>query len=100
MSPVAFPTIITPYGTAALILLLAASGDRSRDLAILGMFFVVMVLDLLALLYARPILKHAAPALAVLGSVLGVLQVALAIQMLLLAGALLGAAPVTAPGRP
>jgi multiple antibiotic resistance protein len=94
LAPLAFPTIITPYGSAALILLLAASGEPARDLAILGVFVAVMVLDLLAMLFAHQILKLVGTApLTVLGAVLGVLQVALAIQLLLAAGKLLGVVP-------
>jgi multiple antibiotic resistance protein len=94
LAPLAFPTIITPYGAAVLIVLLAASGALTRDLAILGVFLAVMVLDLLAMLFAHPILKTVGTApLLVLGAVLGVLQVALAMQMLLLAGKLIGVVP-------
>jgi multiple antibiotic resistance protein len=94
----AFPNIITPYGTAGLVLLLAASPDLSRDAAILGVFVAVMLLDLLAMWFARPILKYAGSILVVVGAVLGVLQVALAIQMLLLAGRLLGVLPSVTSG--
>jgi len=96
-SPLAFPTLITPYGAAVLIVLLAASPDRSRDVEILGLFVVVMVVDLLAMWFARPILKYGKVVLAILGSVLGILQVALAMQILLVAGRLLGILPQT-PG--
>jgi len=89
---VAFPNIITPFGVAAFILLLAAA-DTSRDFSIFGVFLAVMVLNLLAMLFARPILKYGAGFLAILGAVLGVLQVALAIQMILLAGRMLGVLP-------
>jgi multiple antibiotic resistance protein len=92
-APLAFPTLITPYGAAALIVLLAASPDRARDLAILGLFVAVMGVDLLAMWFARPILKHGKAVLAILGAVLGILQVALAVQILLSAGQLLGVLP-------
>jgi multiple antibiotic resistance protein len=92
-SPLAFPTLITPYGAAALIVLLAASPDRSRDVAILGLFVAVMAVDLLAMWFARPILKQGKAVLAILGAVLGILQVALAVQILLAAGQLLGILP-------
>jgi multiple antibiotic resistance protein len=92
-SPLAFPTLITPYGAAVLIVLLAASPDRSRDLAILGLFVAVMAVDLLAMWFARPILARGKAVLAILGAVLGILQVALAVQILLAAGRLLGVLP-------
>jgi multiple antibiotic resistance protein len=92
-SPLAFPTLITPYGAAVLIVLLAASPDRARDLAILGLFVAVMAVDLLAMWFARPILARGKAVLAILGAVLGILQVALAVQILLAAGRLLGVLP-------
>jgi multiple antibiotic resistance protein len=81
-SPLAFPTIITPHGLAAFILLLAVSHDVIRDLAIMGLFFAVMALNLVVLWYARPIIRRGAFLLQIIGAVLGVLQVALAIQMM------------------
>ncbi|HEY7062479.1 MAG TPA: MarC family protein [Chloroflexota bacterium] len=94
LTPLAFPSIITPYGSAVLILLLAASSEMGRDLAILGMFVAVMVVDLLAMLFAHQILKAIGlTPLVVLGGVLGVLQVGLAMQMLVLAGKLLRLVP-------
>ena len=89
LSPLAFPNIITPYGIAALILLLAAAAP-GQSLAIFGIFLAVMVLNLVAMFFARPILKYGADTLTILGAVLDVLQVALAIQMLLLACSKLG----------
>jgi multiple antibiotic resistance protein len=97
LTPLAFPNIITPYGTAVFILLLAASPTRSREIAILAVFLGVMLLDLVAMWLARPILRHGAAGLAILGSVLGVVQVALAVQLLLAAGRLLGVLPPAAP---
>ena len=81
-SPLAFPTIITPHGLATFILLLAVSHDVSRDVLIVALFFAVMLVNLLVLWYARPIIRRGAFFLQILGAVLGVLQVALAIQMI------------------
>lgn len=89
LSPLAFPIIITPYGIAAFILLDAASSPE-QNLTILGVFMAVMVLNLLAMLFARAIIKYCATVLTILGAVLGVLQVALAVQMILLAFRMLG----------
>ncbi len=89
MSPLAFPSIISPYGIAILILLLAAE-PRSEFILIFTIFMGVMAINLLAMFFARPILKYAAGALMVLGAVLGVLQVALAVEILLLAARMLG----------
>ena len=79
-----FPTVVTPYGVAALIALLAATGDMVREEMIWGILFAVMVLNLLAMLFARAIVQGALLlALRLLGAVLGVMQVALAMQIML-----------------
>ena len=77
-----FPTVVTPYGIAALIVLLASSHDTSRTTSILAVLIGVMLLNLLAMLFARQIMGGMlAVALKVLGAVLGVLQVGLATEM-------------------
>jgi multiple antibiotic resistance protein len=79
-----FPVVLTPYGIAAVIALLARSGETARTAVIVGMLMLVMVLDLLAMLYARRILVGLVPILLhVLGAVLAVMQVALSIQFVL-----------------
>ncbi|MBV8883330.1 MAG: MarC family protein [Chroococcidiopsidaceae cyanobacterium CP_BM_RX_35] len=94
-APLTFPTIITPYGTAALILLLAAGKNTRDDFAILGIFLAIMVINLLAMLFAPQILKFiGVTTLRILAAVLGILQVALAIQMIIKALVMLGALPV------
>jgi multiple antibiotic resistance protein len=81
---VAFPIVVTPYGIAAVIALLVNSPDASRTAAILAILIAVMVLNLLAMLYARRIMAGAGIlVLQILGAVLGVLQVALAVQFIL-----------------
>lgn len=92
LSPLAFPNIITPYGTAVLILLLAAA-PPGQSFGIFGVFLVIMLINLVAMFFAKPILKYGAGFLTVLGYVFGVLQVALAVQMLLLACRMLGLLP-------
>jgi multiple antibiotic resistance protein len=80
---VAFPMIVTPYGIAALIALLANSHSAERTTSILAILTGVMVLNLLAQLLVRRIMAGMAViALQILGAVLGVLQVALAVQMI------------------
>jgi multiple antibiotic resistance protein len=80
----AFPTVVTPYGIAAVIVLLANSPGMERTVAILGILVVVMVLNLLCMLYARKLLGSVTLLLLrILGAVLGVLQVALAVEMIL-----------------
>jgi len=91
VSPLAFPHILTPYGMAAMILLLAAADTADRRIDIMVVFLEVMVLNLVFMWLARPILKYGAGVLRLLGGVLGVLQVALAEQMFVAAGRLLAA---------
>ncbi len=81
-SPLAFPTIVTPYGIAVLIMLVTLrSGDTASQMKILGVTAVVLALDLLAMLSAERILATPlAGALGILGAVMGVLQVALGLQ--------------------
>lgn len=80
---VAFPLVVTPYGIAALIVLLANSPSMARITSILAILVGVMVLNLLAQLFVRRIMAGIAViALQILGAVLGVLQVALAVEML------------------
>jgi multiple antibiotic resistance protein len=81
-APLAFPTILTPHGIATFILILAVSHDPSRDVAVVGLFFVVMALNWIVMRYARAIVRRGGAALAILGAVLSVLQVALAVQMI------------------
>jgi len=81
---IAFPTVVTPYGTASVIVLLAHTHDLERTLTIFAILVGVMALNLLAMLYARRILGGVtAIALEILGAVLGVLQVALAVTIML-----------------
>jgi multiple antibiotic resistance protein len=80
-----FPIVLTPCGVAAVIALLAASEDTMRTLVILGLLVFVMCLDLLAMPFARFILRgFTIIILQVLGAVLAVLQVALSVQFMLL----------------
>jgi multiple antibiotic resistance protein len=79
-----FPMLLTPYGIAAVIALLASSRDSTRTAMIVATVVFVLFLDLLAMLFARRILVgFTVIVLQVLGAVLAVLQVALAIQFIL-----------------
>lgn len=79
----AFPVTVTPYGIAAVILLCASSHETSRMWLVMGLALVVIVLDLLAMLAAGWFMRHVgAVPLQILGAVLGVLQVALALTIL------------------
>jgi multiple antibiotic resistance protein len=79
-----FPTIITPYGIAAVMVLLARSHEAARTTSIVLVVVLVMVLNLLAMLGARKIMGGITlMILRIVGAVLGVLQVALAVEMIL-----------------
>ena len=77
MTPLAFPTIVTPYGIAALIVFLAVSPDLNSKLTVGAILLGIMVLNLIVMLLARHIFKPLAIILALLGVILGVIQVAL-----------------------
>jgi multiple antibiotic resistance protein len=91
MTPLAFPTIVTPYGIAVLIIFLVLSPGLDYSLKVMGALALVMVLNLLCMLYARQIFKViGVTALQILGAVLGVLQIALGMEYLLRAMVILG----------
>ena len=76
-----FPIVLTPYGIAAAIVLLSASGETERTELIIALLVAVMAINLLAMLFARKILVGVTMiVLQVLGAVLGVLQAGLAIE--------------------
>jgi len=78
-----FPIVLTPYGIAAAIVLLAASAETERTELILALLVAVMAINLLAMLFARKILVGVMMiVLQVLGAVLGVLQAGLAIEFI------------------
>jgi multiple antibiotic resistance protein len=79
-----FPLVVTPYGIAALIVLLASTADGTRIELIFAILGGVMLLNLLAMLFARSIMHGVTLfALRVLGAVLGVLQVAFSVQIVI-----------------
>ena len=81
ISPLTFPVIASPYGIAILILLkVALPQDEVWILACLG---GIMVLNVLAMLFARQILRFAATPLQLIGTILTVLQAALGVQILI-----------------
>ena len=54
--PLAFPTIVTPYGIAALVVLMAVSPDLEARLTIGGIVVAIMLSNLLFMLLARKIM--------------------------------------------
>lgn len=55
--------VLTPYGIAAVIVLLALSKETGRTDLIVGMLLVVMLLNLLAMAFARLLLREIGPVL-------------------------------------
>ncbi len=84
VSPLAFPTIVTPYGVAAVIIFMTLTPDFATRSEIFGVLLGLMVLNLIAMLFAKPILKYAGMPLQLLGTVLGIIQVALGLQIIVL----------------
>lgn len=82
LTPLAFPTIVTPYGVAAVIICMTLTPDFLTKGEIFGALFVLMLLNLLAMLFAKPILRYAAMPMQLIGTVLGVIQVALGLQII------------------
>jgi len=83
VSPLAFPTIVTPYGVAAVIVFMTLTPDFVTRTEIFGALLVLMLLDLVAMLFAKPVLKYAGMPLQLLGTVLGIIQVALGLQIIM-----------------
>jgi multiple antibiotic resistance protein len=79
---IVFPMLLTPYGIAAVIVLVALSKDSERTLLVLGVVLAMMLLNLLGMLSAHWIMRRVALPLGILGAVLAVLQVALALQLI------------------
>jgi len=82
MNPIAFPTIVTPYGIAAVIFILAYSPDINSKLQIGAIVLGIMVLNLVVMLITRYVFKFLSIFLAILGAILGVIQVALGLLII------------------
>jgi multiple antibiotic resistance protein len=82
-TPLAFPTIVTPYGIAAVIVVATiATGRHDQEFTVAGIVLLILVLDWLAML-AETILRWSGTALQVFAVVLGVTQAALGLQVIL-----------------
>jgi multiple antibiotic resistance protein len=60
---IVFPLVLTPYGLAAVIVVLALSHGPGRTGVIVAVLLAVMLLNLLAMTFVRPILAAIAPVL-------------------------------------
>jgi len=82
ISPLAFPTIVTPYGIAAVIVFFAIAPDLNTKLIIGAVVLGIMLLNLVFMLVNRHTFKYLALILPILGTILGVVQVALGLQII------------------
>lgn len=82
MHPLAFPTIVTPYGLAAVIVFLSVCEDIQCKLRVVAILVGIMVLNFVVMLISRRIFKPLSLILAVLGAVLGIVQVALGLSII------------------
>jgi small neutral amino acid transporter SnatA (MarC family) len=83
-SPLAFPTIVTPYGIAAVIVFAAlVQDDYEAKSVVAGVVLLILALDWLAMLFAETILRWIGTTLQVFAVVLGVTQIALGLQVIM-----------------
>ena len=82
LAPLALPTIVTPYGVAAVIICMALSPQYLIKGEIYAALLGLMILNLVAMLFAKPIVKYLGPLLLLSGTVLGVIQVALGLTII------------------
>ncbi len=82
-SPLAVPTIVTPYGIAATIIFVALARDVPDKLAVGGLVLMILALDWVAMIFAHVIIRYIGTALQVFAVVLGVTQIAIGLQVIL-----------------
>jgi multiple antibiotic resistance protein len=82
LTPLAFPTIVTPYGIAAVVVFLAISPDQQSRLVVGAILLAIMLLNLAVMIMTRHLRPLMGVALQILGAVLGIIQVALGLQII------------------
>lgn len=82
-SPLAFPTIVTPYGIAATIIFVTLANDIPSKLAVGGLLLAILALDWVAMIFAHVIIRYLGTALQVFAVVLGVTQIAIGLHVIL-----------------
>jgi multiple antibiotic resistance protein len=75
--------IVTPYGIAAVTILMALARTTRIKLTVAGAVLFILFLDWLAMLAAHVIVRWLGPVLLLLGVVLAVNQVALGLQLMI-----------------
>jgi multiple antibiotic resistance protein len=96
-TPLAFPTIVTPYGIAAVIIFMALAPDVASSGLVAALVLLVLALDWVAMLFAHTVIRWLGAVLQLFGVVLGVTQVALGIEIILRSLGRLGVVAVPAP---
>ena len=85
----AIPMIVTPYGIAGFIVLLASSHSTERTVGLVVAILFVLIGHLLAMLFAGPIMRGIGPMpFKLFGTIIGSLTVALSVQMIIYGGRL------------
>jgi multiple antibiotic resistance protein len=82
ITPLAFPTIVTPFGIAAVIVFFAIAPDMKTKLLVGAVVLGIMLLNLIFMLVNRYTFKYLALILPILAAILGVVQVALGLQII------------------
>jgi multiple antibiotic resistance protein len=82
ISPLAFPTIVTPYGIATIIVFLSMFPDSKSQLIIAAIIVGIMLLNLVTMLVTKRIFKYLSIVLPILGAVLGIVQVSLGLLII------------------
>lgn len=84
ISPLAVPTILSPYGVGVLVIFVAYLPGTAAKLAIGAVAISILALDYLAMRHADRLMSLIGPvALTLLGAVFGVLQLALGVEMII-----------------
>jgi multiple antibiotic resistance protein len=82
---IAYPMIVTPHGIAAVILFSSLSKSTGgNQLTVFYIVILVLLLDWVVMIFIKPIAEWASVPLQILAVVLGVVQVALGIRIILL----------------
>lgn len=80
--PIAFPTIVTPYGIAAVIVFLGLNPDIKSQINIGLLVLGIMLINLIFMIFNKGIFKIFAVLLPILGAILSVIQVALGVLII------------------
>lgn len=84
VAELAFPVTVPAYAIAAVIVMVAMSQEVSRTASVLVLAVVVLLMDALVLAFIQRIVNTLGTlTLSIIGAILGVMQVALALQLII-----------------